>query len=423
MTRPRILMITEFWPYPGHSGAGQRSATTIEALASVGSVELFHIDRGWVTDLPWVDPPSGLVARWHRAPVAELGGWRQALRQARHPTLPRDLSDQVGRLGPELARWCDGRAYDLVWCAKETAWATVRGGVPPAPVVIDVDDLYEVTAARRHAMTRRAWPGRLLGRLDLAHLRWAWRRSHRRHATEAQALVLCSEVDRRRLAALGADNTVVVPNAYRGPALFPPERHAEPPGIILQAAFGYFPNLDAAHTLADHVLPAVRRRVPEARLYLVGYHGGRLDGLSRRPGVVVTGEVADMTPWLRRAHVCAVPIRAGSGTRTKILEAVAHGLAVVSSTIGIEGLELRHEAHAYVTDDPSRFAAYCVRLLEDARLRVRMVNAAQAVVSSRYLREHAVRAVVDTARSAMARFVAPTDAAPTAQLSDGKEKR
>jgi glycosyltransferase involved in cell wall biosynthesis len=136
-------------------------------------------------------------------------------------------------------------------------------------------------------------------------------------------------------------------------------------------------------------------------LYLVGYHGGRLAELSRRPGVIATGEVDEMTPWLRRSQVCAVPIRAGSGTRTKILEAVAHGVPVVSSHIGIEGLHLVDGTHAFVTDDPARFVDCCVRLLEDAALRGSMAKAAQGVLSARYRLESAREQIMDTVSAAL----------------------
>jgi glycosyltransferase involved in cell wall biosynthesis len=263
--------------------------------------------------------------------------------------------------------------------------------MPDAPVILDIDDLYEVTASRWQTTKSDLGPvRRFLDELGIRHLRYTWRRAHMRHADQVEFALVCSEPDRCRIP---APNVLVLPNAYRGKVREPAQHSSKPPTLLYQAIFTYHVNEDAARFLADRVFPFVRQEVPDARLLLVGHHGGRLDDLADRQGLHVTGLVPDITPWLRQAHVQTVPLRAGSGTRTKILEATANGLPVVSTTVGVEGLELIHGRHAYVADDAKRFAGHCVELLQRPDRGLELVIAAQDILRDR-LNANDVRAQI-----------------------------
>ena len=100
--------------------------------------------------------------------------------------------------------------------------------------------------------------------------------------------------------------------------------------------------------------------------------------------ITVTGTVDDVAPYLRRASVAVVPIRFGSGTRIKILEAFAHGTPVVSTTLGAEGLEVANERELLLADDPDAFAAACVRLAGDEGLQASLAEHGLDLVRRRY---------------------------------------
>jgi glycosyltransferase involved in cell wall biosynthesis len=170
------------------------------------------------------------------------------------------------------------------------------------------------------------------------------------------------------------------------------------PGVdvnaLLVANFGYDPNTRGAAWLLRHVWPQVRRRVPTATLRLVG---GRVpDDLARlaaaRPGVEVTGQVADLVPLLRDAAVVVAPLLEGGGTRLKIVEAWSQGKAVVTTTKGIEGLPWTQAAVA-VADSADGFAGHVQELMLDIARRRAMGAAALALFRQRLTWEVARRTV------------------------------
>jgi glycosyltransferase involved in cell wall biosynthesis len=163
----------------------------------------------------------------------------------------------------------------------------------------------------------------------------------------------------------------------------------------------YLPNADAARFMASEILPRVQRALPEATLDIVG---GRppddLAALGRRPGVQVPGFVDELQSYYRRASVLVVPLRAGSGVRQKIIEAMALGRPVVSTTLGAEGLGVRDGEHLLVADTPADFAAAVVRLCREPALVARLTGAARAFVEADHglsALQRAVRAVYPVA--------------------------
>jgi polysaccharide biosynthesis protein PslH len=121
--------------------------------------------------------------------------------------------------------------------------------------------------------------------------------------------------------------------------------------IVFPANFDYQPNVVGAKVFRDRVFPAVRSRIPDARFVLVGRdRDGSARALADSPQIVVTGEVPDTRPYLRRAGIVVVPLFHGSGTRFKILEALALGVPVVTTELGCAGLNVRDGQHVMIRD-------------------------------------------------------------------------
>jgi glycosyltransferase involved in cell wall biosynthesis len=157
-----------------------------------------------------------------------------------------------------------------------------------------------------------------------------------------------------------------------------------PTTLLFFGAIDYHPNTDAMLFFAREVMPLLRSRVPRVRLCIVGRRPPEAVTALRGPDVEVAGAVEDVRPYLERAAVVIVPLRLGGGTRLKILEALAMGKAVVSTTLGAEGLDVVPDRDLLLADDPATFAAQIRRLLDDPELAARIGAAGRRVVEARY---------------------------------------
>ena len=176
-----------------------------------------------------------------------------------------------------------------------------------------------------------------------------------------------------------------MPNGVDVDYFKPTDREREPGSIVFNGVLDYRPNLDAALFLVDEVLPLVRARHPEARVTIVGRGDPAELTQVQLPNVEATGEVPDVRPYLEQAAVVAVPIRAGSGTRFKVVEGLAVGAPMVSTTVGCEGIGVEDGEHLLVADSAEGFAEAIVRLLDDTDARPEARSGRPAVRRGRVL--------------------------------------
>jgi len=155
--------------------------------------------------------------------------------------------------------------------------------------------------------------------------------------------------------------------------------------LVFTGSMDWLPNEDAMQFFCREVLPRVRETEPGAALSIVGRSPTpAVSRLAAEPGVRVTGRVDDVRPYMRDAALYVVPLRIGGGTRLKIFEAMAMGKAVVSTSIGAEGLPVTDNQHLVIADGAEPFAREIVRLLRDSAARHRLETAARALVVERY---------------------------------------
>jgi len=145
--------------------------------------------------------------------------------------------------------------------------------------------------------------------------------------------------------------------------------------LLFSGSMDWRPNQDAAIYFAKEILPRIRHRRPLVKVTFVGREPpNHVRALNRIPGVTVTGTVDDVRPYIARAAVYIVPLRIGGGSRLKILEAMAMEKPVVSTSIGAEGLQVRHLDHIFITDGPENFAQGVLTCLDDVDLRNRLAT-------------------------------------------------
>jgi glycosyltransferase involved in cell wall biosynthesis len=207
----------------------------------------------------------------------------------------------------------------------------------------------------------------------------AWRIFERRVAGGADAVVVLTDVDRAGALGLAAGRPLhTIPLSFD----LPPEPldpiGATPASIVFVAGFRHPPNVDAARRLALRILPLVRARRRDVALYLVGDRPPPEVQALAGDGVVVTGGVDDVTPYLDRAAVVAAPLLVGGGMRVKVMEALAAGKALVATPRAVAGLALRDGQQALVAEDDGDFAEALLRVLDDPEERRRLAGSARA---------------------------------------------
>jgi glycosyltransferase involved in cell wall biosynthesis len=160
----------------------------------------------------------------------------------------------------------------------------------------------------------------------------------------------------------------------------------DPRRILFLGSLDYRPNQDAVAILLDRIFPAVRARVPDARLILVGRRPPpeMADRVARADGVELHADVPDVGPHLTGSGILAVPLRIGGGSRLKILEAMAVGLPVISTRVGAEGLDARDGEHLTIADEPEAMAAALVAAIRDPGPSRAMAEKARKLAWERY---------------------------------------
>ncbi len=255
------------------------------------------------------------------------------------------------------------------------------------PVVLFEHNVEYLIWKRLHDLETSPW------RRALLNLEWRKLRAREAAACRnADLTIAVSEHDRDRLAALAPDaNITWIPTGvdvnYFRPAA--PERPAH---LVFSGSMDWHPNEDAVCYFLDEVFPLVRASIPEVTFTVVGRNPtDRVRGAAAASGATVTGTLDDIRPSIAEAAVCVVPLRAGSGTRLKIFEALAMGKAVVSTTVGAEGLSLIPGTHFVAADGARPFADAVVALLQDRERRRQIGAAGRQLVEDRYSWEQVAR--------------------------------
>jgi glycosyltransferase involved in cell wall biosynthesis len=154
--------------------------------------------------------------------------------------------------------------------------------------------------------------------------------------------------------------------------------------MLFVGALDYEPNSDAVEWFVREVMPQILAKVPAARLRIVGRNPERVSWVSSQPGVDLLGLVDELAPELDSADVSIVPIRVGAGTRLKVVEALAHCIPLVTTSIGCEGIAVQHNIDALVADNAAEFATACISLLSEGDLRQRLSQAGAELFRRQY---------------------------------------
>jgi sugar transferase (PEP-CTERM/EpsH1 system associated) len=371
----RILFLTPELPNPFHriralnllTGLGRRHEVDLVSLAhrppDAPSVAAL---RPVCRRIDWVHQP-----RWRSLVQCATGLLGDAPLEARYERSP-------GLTGL-LERRLSERSYDLLY-VKRLRMAQYAAAAPDVPRVLDLTDA--MTRYYDQAWRRAPWPAKVVF--------WEEWLKHRHYeprlAAGFERCLVASPVDAAYLQrCAGLSNVEVLPNPVDTDAFRPRPGAAQPATFLLSGLMDKLINVDAARYLCREIWPAVRAQLPDARLRLVGPRPARaVRALAALPGVEVVGLVPDLRDEIARATAVLVPLRLGTGTKNKVLQALAMARPVVTTSVGNEGLDAVDGRHLLVADDAERFAAAVLRLQADPAGRAALGAAGREWVVDRY---------------------------------------
>lgn len=356
--QPSVLALLPGVPMPANTGGNLRALTMLRALdAAFDLVSLSWIrerddigalDRSLRGRAFGVKHTGRVDTLFTEAMGFVLGAPAGYCRYGWFPARLRELLEE---------RKVDAVHFDHAHTAL--CWPLVRRIQPEAKLVLDAHNV-EAEIVERVADSAPRWQRKAM--------RWQANRIRELEtqlAREMDLIFTCSERDAETFRSMGARNVRVVPNAI--PPLSPP-MVAQRRDVVFVGSLDWRPNIDAALLLANEIWPRCRGLLPGSRLALVGRNPPMHILDLARHDVIVAGSVPLVQPWLDRAFATAIPLRAGSGTRIKILEAWAAGVPVVASRVAAEGLPYTDGKDILLAEEPTEFARALVRLWRDRQL-------------------------------------------------------
>ena len=311
-----------------------------------------------------------------RRSLAEYARYASMLVAGRPFTIDKYLYPVVRRRYAELLA---SAAFDLIVCDFISPAPLIDWQTPPPKILFTHN--VEAQVWERHYKVVSNPVVKLACWLESRALN----RVERHYAGLADHVLTVSENDRAAFARYADPGRIsVIPTGVDTEYFQPAPGPQQPDTTVFTGSMAWMPNEDGVAYYVEKIFPLVRREIPEALFWAVGRQPPRRLQALASESVVVTGAVEDIRPYLGKAAVCVVPLRSGSGTRIKIFEAMAMGKAVVSTTMGAEGLPVSHGENIILADEPADFARQVVALLRDPERRERLGRAARELVERNY---------------------------------------
>jgi glycosyltransferase involved in cell wall biosynthesis len=369
----KILVFYPYIPYPVDRGTYQRTFHLLRALARDHEVDLLALsEKGENMEHKAVFES---FCREVEFVSFEHPKWQKLFPDRLLNPLPSNVAHwTLPHVAEALAKRLAREKYDLVHvCDLVLAQYFIKAH-PEQRISVDRSRVDLQFQLMEHARMQFPLKTRLLRYENYAKL-WAFERKiARRAAVEVvcgpdDEVFLRARIDRDmpiKVVANGVDLDYFQPDSA-------PDARAEKPTVLFCGAMDYNPNIDALRWYFGEVHEKLKARVPELEVLIVGKAPvDEVKAHGKLTGVTVTGGVPDVRPYYRRSWLQIVPLRIGGGTRLKIVESMAIGTPVVSTTIGAQGLDLKHGDDILLADTAEDFASETARALQDTALRSRV---------------------------------------------------
>jgi len=392
----KILFLSPWFPYPPVNGSKIRIFNLLKSLTSRHSIELISFVRNGEQ----VDP-RGIT---HVCSSIQTINWmdfqpeRLKALSGFLADVPRSVYDTYSiAMENAVLQSIQTRVPDLV-IASQLGTAPYAQKIYRAPTIleeIEIGSIWEKWAKADTTLSR------------IRH-GLTWFKTRRYNNTLLQQFTACTVVSSYEKSILDQthpdkSNIHVLPNGVDLDQFQPDSEQPVKNSLIYNGALTYSANFDAMKFFLELIFPQVKDQLPDVSLSITGsYQGVDISRLFIDDTVKLTGFLTDIRPAVASAWTCVVPLRLGGGTRLKILEAMALGTPVISTTKGAEGLDVTPEKNILLADNPADFARQTIRLLQDSDLRSRLSISGRKLVEAKYgwdeIGEKLLKLVEDTAQ-------------------------
>jgi len=391
----RIAFITARIPFPPNAGGRIRTFHLLKEISRIQSVTL-------LTAVEEQEDEGALAALQQSIPQMRVRAVKVPPRNRPLRRLVRALRSPIDPLPYTWAGYRHRRflahvrlslhqgEFEIIHCDHIQVAHTLLGLRTP-PRVLNAQNVESLLIRRVAKQESRGWRKALIA--------WQAKKTLRAELQTFPSFDRCvavSEIDRAIIELIAPGRPVsIVPNGVDADWFKPSCEPSNPYMMVVTGAMDWFPNIDGITFFVREVLPRIRQRVPLAELWVVGRNPseslmGRLGG----NGVRFTGTVDDVHPYLAWARLVVVPLRIGGGTRLKILEAWAMGKAVVSTSIGAEGLPAVDGVNIVLANTPEAMAEHAVAMLEDQKAGERLGVEGRRTVENHFAWERVADALL-----------------------------
>jgi glycosyltransferase involved in cell wall biosynthesis len=369
----RILLLCDRYPYPLENGQNLRIFHYVRQLSSRHAFDLTCYGEGEVPEA--IRPLFRRIEAFPRPAARHAAGWARVRGAFAVDSMIPASPAVAARLKAVLA----GGDYDLVWVsgwdmAVNLPWPL---GVPLLMDAVDdgvLEHWRELRAARSLAQFAR-----MAKRLAMNY------RFERRYFRPADRCLFVSEVDARFFAKVCPGTPVsVVHNGVDEEFFRPVSGERDPANIVFEGNIGFRPNTDGILHFCREVFPLIRANLPQVRLTIAGKSPPPEIRALASSHIEVTGQVADVRPYLERAALFVCPLRKGAGIKNKVLQAWSMAKAVVATPPSVGGLRVRDGENIVVRDEPESFARAVIDLLRDPAAREAIGANARRTVLAHY---------------------------------------
>lgn len=392
----RTLFITRDLPYPPMGGAPLRNWQNINIMMKYGSVGIFSAFKG--------NPESKTlpgIALWHHYDLTQpISQWEKLqkqvwwLRRRGHPEVDQwyaiaasqELEEVITKFQPDIV------IFEEIWLYQYLNIVKNIVKRHKCRIIFDNHNV-EAELLQQRYRSMKARRAQVKEKIEVPKIKSI----ERDFIRQADQVWLCSESDTNLLQKWYGQishsqiisngiNVAYYDNVRLGKSHCNPELDDGSKTLIFIGSFSYIPNIEAAKLLINQIYPKLQKVYPDCRLLIVGKNPPQKirETAQAYSGIIFTGKVPDVRPYLAAANVVVTPLLQGSGTRLKILEAFAAGRPVVSTTKGVEGLKVTDGEHLLIRDSVEDLVAGVSQLWSEPMLREKLVCSAYELVKQEY---------------------------------------